>query len=104
MVVVDYVWMQCVQSPIRASGRSRASRATSRSPGGTGLTDLLRTGNLRIVASDRRHRKAGTLTREQLEERFTTDGKPFDEALAAVLAGGRDDDHRDTADDRGDDE
>lgn len=50
------------------------------------------------MAADNRHHKAGTLTREQLEERFTTDGKPFDEALAAVLAGGRGDDH--TADER----
>lgn len=51
--------------------------------------------------TDRRHRKANDLTRDQREERFTTDGKS-DEALAAVLAGGSED-HKDTAAKRGSD-
>ncbi len=76
-------------------------KSESRQARGTKGTDHDK-GTLTPVGTDRRHRKAAKPTREQSEERFSTDGKPFDAALAAVLAAGRGDDHK--ADERGNDE
>ncbi len=50
----------------------------------------------------RHHRKARAPTREQLEERFSTDGKDFKESLQHVLAGGRGDDERPADEGEGD--
>ena len=47
-----------------------------------------------------RRRKATALSEEQLLERFSTDGKSFEDALAAVVAGGQDDEADGTADER----
>ncbi len=40
------------------------------------------------------HGKSRAPTREQLQERFSTEGKDFKESLRRVLAGGRGDDQR----------
>ncbi len=50
----------------------------------------------------RQHRKTRAPTREQLEERFSTEGKDFKESRRRVLAGGRGDDERPADEGEGD--
>jgi len=53
----------------------------------------------RSTVAEEPHRRSRALTPEQLEQRFTADGKTPDEVLRLVLAGGPDDPHKPSTED-----